>query len=40
MRNCSFNFFGIKSNMCAWEKKNEYMVSHIPLHYFCINWAK
>lgn len=30
MRNCSFNLFGMDSNMCAWEekKKKEYVVSH------------
>lgn len=39
MRNCSFNLFGVNSNMHAWEKENEYMVSH-SFHYFFIKCAK
>lgn len=34
MRNCFFNLFGINFHMCAWEKKNEDTVSHVPFIIF------
>lgn len=40
MRNHFFNLFEINSNMCAWEKKNDDMVSHVPFITFFIKWVK
>lgn len=38
MRNCSFNLFGINSNMYAWEKKKWVCGKSCYFHYFCIGW--